>query len=89
MRDRSIGGAVACLLILMPALVAAQGDRSEAVIAAMISEGAPPEQARCVVEKLGTEAERIFTAADQDLTEADIQLLTTALETCAATGAGN
>lgn len=55
----------------------------QAVIDAMIDEGAPPEAARCVVEELGAEdAERIFVAEDQELSEDDMENMLDALEKC-------
>ena len=49
---------------------------------AMIAEGAPPALARCMVEQLGDDAERLFTASDDELSDADTNKLTTALEAC-------
>lgn len=52
------------------------------VAAAMIAEGAPAATARCMVAQLGDDAERLFTASDDDLSDEDTQRLVAALDAC-------
>lgn len=53
------------------------------LIDAMVSEGATEEEARCFVEALGDDAERLFgTPDDADLSEEDQDDLLAALEAC-------
>jgi hypothetical protein len=75
------------LSLSAPAMAAA-GERAGDVAEAMISEGAAPAQAVCIVEHLGDDAERLFTAADEDLTEDEQQLLMAALDACSDVDAG-
>lgn len=72
---------VAGLCFSVPALAAVEESAGD-VAEAMVSEGAPPAQAGCIVEKLGADAKRIFTAEDEDLTEDDVQLFTAAMDAC-------
>ncbi|MCF3595786.1 hypothetical protein LZG00_17495 [Rhodobacteraceae bacterium LMO-12] len=56
--------------------------QDSAVADAMIAEGAPAAMANCMVEQLGDDAERLFTASDDELTEDDTATLVAALEAC-------
>jgi hypothetical protein len=57
---------------------------ADAVIDAMVSEGATEDEARCFVEEIGSadDAERLFTADDEDLSEGDLARLVEALTAC-------
>lgn len=60
------------------------GGENEELVQAMVSEGATEEQARCFVDELGDDAERMFSAADDELSEDDQEALFSALEECGA-----
>ncbi len=74
------------LLLLMLATQANAQDSS--VADAMIAEGAPAAMANCLVEQLGDDAERLFTASDDELTEDDTATLVAALEACSDVDGG-
>lgn len=60
------------------------------LIESMVSEGAPRQEAECFVDELGVEdAERIFGSEDDDLSDADIERASEALEACAGAGGGD
>lgn len=62
------------------------GSANDELIAAMVSEGATDAEARCFVDEVGDDAERLFTAADEDLSEEDEATLLAAFQACAADG---
>lgn len=72
-------------LCLLPIALAAEGDDIAEV---MIGEGAAPAQAACIVEKLGDDARRIFTAEDEDLSDEDEQIFLAAMDACSDVDAG-
>lgn len=49
---------------------------------AMIAEGAPAAMAKCMVGQLGDDAERLFSASDDELSDEDTATLVAALEAC-------
>jgi polyhydroxyalkanoate synthesis regulator phasin len=55
---------------------------AQALIDAMVSEGAPEEEARCLVDELGDDAERLWTSDDADLSEEDMEKFEEALKEC-------
>jgi len=55
---------------------------------AMIAEGAPAAMAKCMVAQLGDDAERLFTASDDELSEGDTATLVAALEACSDVDGG-
>ncbi|MCK0150689.1 hypothetical protein MWU54_11685 [Marivita sp. S6314] len=79
-------GMFVCITVLLAAGPVAAQDND--VVAAMIAEGAPAAMANCMVEQLGDDAERLFTASDDELTEADTETLMAALEACSDVDAG-
>jgi hypothetical protein len=94
MRVRAVAAAAA-----LPALVLAGaacgsdddggadgGDRQE-LVDSMVSEGATEDQARCFVDELGDDAERLYTAADAELSEEDLSRIAEAFRTCDPEGA--
>lgn len=68
------------LVLLVLATQANAQDSS--VVDAMIAEGAPVAMANCMVEQLGDDAERLFTASDDELTDEDTATLVAALDAC-------
>lgn len=58
------------------------------VAAAMIAEGAPAAMANCMVDQLGDDAERLFSASDDELSEDDTATLVAALEACSDVDGG-
>lgn len=68
------------LVLLVLATQAIAQDSS--VVDAMIAEGAPVAMANCMVEQLGDDAERLFTASDDELTDEDTATLVAALDAC-------
>lgn len=70
-------------------VLATQANAQDSGVAdAMIAEGAPAAMAKCMVEQLGNDAERLFTASDDELTEDDTAALVAALEACSDVDAG-
>lgn len=77
--------ATAALLVMAVGLVGCSDDDGEIdqeLVDAMVSEGATEEEARCFIEEVGNDAERIFNAADEDLSEEDLENVLNALEAC-------
>lgn len=58
------------------------GDTRQKLIDAMVSEGATQENAECLVDELGGDAERLWTTADADLTDEDTEKFTAAAQKC-------
>ena len=52
------------------------------LIDAMVSEGAPKENAECIVDGLGNDAERLWTADDADLSDEEKDRFTAVVEKC-------
>ena len=83
------GMLLASVVLLAGALVACGDDdgggsaSNQALIDAMVSEGASADEARCFVEELGDAAERLFSAEEEDLSDEDRDRLLAALEECA------
>lgn len=61
------------------------GDSADqALIDAMVSEGATEEQARCFIDELGDDADRIYGADEDDLSEEDLERALQAFQDCGA-----
>jgi len=70
-------------------VLATQANAQDSGVAdAMIAEGAPAAMAKCMVAQLGDDAERLFTASDDELTDDDTATLVAALEACSDVDAG-
>lgn len=78
-------GAWSLVLAMLAGQATAQGS---GVADAMIAEGAPAALANCMVEQLGDDAERLFMASDDELSEEDTTRLVVALESCSDVDAG-
>jgi len=75
------------IVLLTFALTACGGDDGgsevdQALLDTMVAEGATEEQARCFLSELGDDAERLFAAEDEDLSEDDQEKLLDAFEEC-------
>lgn len=76
---------ISALLVGFAAPVLAQDSD---VAAAMIAEGAPAAMANCMVDQLGEDAERLFSASDDELSDDDTATLVAALEACSDVDGG-
>lgn len=78
--------AMAALLVMALGLVACGdddgGEINQDLVDAMVSEGATEEEARCFIEEVGSDAERIFLASDDELSEDDLEKVLDAVEAC-------
>ena len=57
-------------------------DTRQKLIDAMVSEGATQENAECLVNELGDDAERPWTTEDADLSDEDTEKFTAAAQKC-------
>ena len=78
---------MAAMIVMAVGLVGCGGDDDDAkinqdLVDAMVSEGATEEEARCFIEEVGSDAERIFNAEDEDLSEEDLEKVLNAVEAC-------
>jgi hypothetical protein len=76
----------ACVLLALSGSHAIAQDSD--VAEAMIAEGAPAAMAKCMVGKLGDDAERLFSASDDELSDEDTATLVAALEACSDVDGG-
>ena len=74
--------------MLFLASIAPASAQDSDVAAAMIAEGAPAAMANCMVDQLGEDAGRLFSASDDELSEEDMGKLVSALEMCSDVDAG-